>query len=129
MALKHRAPRKRASITSLIDVIFLLLLFFMLSSTFSRFSEIEISVASSSGNSSASSDNNLLLIEATGVSLGAEQLQDVDIVVRLQALAAAGTTSLTVEPADAVVTQRMIDVLTIVAEVPGLDVTLREPEF
>lgn len=31
--------------TSLIDVIFLLLLFFMLSSTFSRFSEVEISTA------------------------------------------------------------------------------------
>ena len=29
--------------TSLIDVIFLLLLFFMLSSTFSRFAEVEIS--------------------------------------------------------------------------------------
>ncbi|WP_366140754.1 biopolymer transporter ExbD [uncultured Ruegeria sp.] len=33
------------SMTPLIDVIFLLLLFFMLSSTFSRFSEIELSSA------------------------------------------------------------------------------------
>lgn len=42
-------PRRRLSMTSLIDVIFLLLLFFMLSSTFARFAEIEISggVASS----------------------------------------------------------------------------------
>ncbi|MFD0857407.1 ExbD/TolR family protein [Roseovarius aquimarinus] len=39
--------RKRLSLTSLIDVIFLLLLFFMLSSTFSKFSEIELSAASS----------------------------------------------------------------------------------
>ncbi|HBT37159.1 MAG TPA: biopolymer transporter ExbD, partial [Hyphomonas sp.] len=32
MALKRTRPRRRASITSLIDVIFLLLLFFMLAS-------------------------------------------------------------------------------------------------
>ncbi|KRS16406.1 biopolymer transporter ExbD [Roseovarius indicus] len=41
--------------TSLIDVIFLLLLFFMLSSTFSRFAEVEISAAAG-GAAAASSD-------------------------------------------------------------------------
>ncbi len=35
--------------TSLIDVIFLLLLFFMLTSTFSKFSEVELSAASGGG--------------------------------------------------------------------------------
>ncbi|WP_295813125.1 biopolymer transporter ExbD [uncultured Nitratireductor sp.] len=35
--------RKPLSLTSLIDVIFLLLLFFMLSSTFTRFARVEIS--------------------------------------------------------------------------------------
>lgn len=35
-------PRQRMSMTSLIDVIFLLLLFFMLSSTFSRFGEVKL---------------------------------------------------------------------------------------
>lgn len=34
--------RRPISVTSLIDVIFLLLLFFMLSSTFTKFSEVEI---------------------------------------------------------------------------------------
>jgi biopolymer transport protein ExbD len=43
MRLDGAIPRRRAiSLTSLIDVIFLLLLFFMLSSTFTRFSEIEV---------------------------------------------------------------------------------------
>lgn len=45
MALKRIKRRRRASITSLIDVIFLLLLFFMLASTFSKFSELDISAA------------------------------------------------------------------------------------
>lgn len=46
-----RIKRKRAplSMTSLIDVIFLLLLFFMLSSTFSAFAEIPFSTAASGG--------------------------------------------------------------------------------
>ena len=37
--------RRKLSLTSLIDVIFLLLLFFMLSSTFSQFSEVELATA------------------------------------------------------------------------------------
>lgn len=37
--------RRRLSMTSLIDVIFLLLLFFMLSSTFSRFGEITLAAS------------------------------------------------------------------------------------
>lgn len=43
--------RRNMSLTSLIDVIFLLLLFFMLSSTFTRFAEVELSggVAGSGG--------------------------------------------------------------------------------
>lgn len=38
----HSVRRKRLSMTSLIDVIFLLLLFFMLSSVFSRHVQIEV---------------------------------------------------------------------------------------
>lgn len=54
--------------TPLIDVIFLLLLFFMLSSTFSKFGEIELSrTASSAGSSDAPS-------ERVFVQLGAERL-------------------------------------------------------
>ncbi len=40
--------------TSLIDVIFLLLLFFMLSSTFSRFADVELSAAGASRSASTS---------------------------------------------------------------------------
>ncbi len=50
MALETRSKRrKRLSMTSLIDVIFLLLLFFMLTSTFSKLGEIEFSTASAGG--------------------------------------------------------------------------------
>ncbi|MEM1411966.1 MAG: biopolymer transporter ExbD [Pseudomonadota bacterium] len=129
MGLKRQKPRRRTSITSLIDVIFLLLLFFMLSSTFSRFSEIEISVAHAGAEGSIDSAQvRLLVIEAVGVSLGAEQLVDDELVERLSSLKASGTTRLTVVPTEAVMTQRLIDVLTLAARVPGLEITLSEPE-
>lgn len=38
--------RKRVALTPLVDVIFLLILFFMLSSTFSRFAEVELATSS-----------------------------------------------------------------------------------
>lgn len=43
--MRRQIRRRRLSMTSLIDVIFLLLLFFMLSSTFSRFAEVDLSSA------------------------------------------------------------------------------------
>ena len=60
MALKRTRPRRRASITSLIDVIFLLLLFFMLASSFSKFSEVEI--ASTTAAAGKTSDNPILIL-------------------------------------------------------------------
>ena len=42
MRIEATRRARRLSLTSLIDVIFLLLLFFMLSSTFTRFAEVEI---------------------------------------------------------------------------------------
>jgi len=47
--------------TSLIDVIFLLLLFFMLSSTFSKFAEVELSAAS--GGAALTSDIKPLFVQ------------------------------------------------------------------
>jgi biopolymer transport protein ExbD len=47
---------RRLSLTSLIDVIFLLLLFFMLSSTFTRFAEVELTGAQATTGSSGTPD-------------------------------------------------------------------------
>jgi biopolymer transport protein ExbD len=47
---------RRLSLTSLIDVIFLLLLFFMLSSTFTRFAEVELAGAQATTGSSGTPD-------------------------------------------------------------------------
>lgn len=55
--------------TSLIDVIFLLLLFFMLSSTFSRFAEVEISSASGGGQGSADQKVAFMQVSPDGLTL------------------------------------------------------------
>ncbi len=68
MRLDGAIPRRRAiSLTSLIDVIFLLLLFFMLSSTFTRFAEMEVSGGAASASAAGARPDIL-------VSLGEEEL-------------------------------------------------------
>jgi biopolymer transport protein ExbD len=67
MPVKLQGPRRgRMSMTSLIDVIFLLLLFFMLTSTFSKFGEVELMAA---GKAAAADDRQKLF-----VTLGADDL-------------------------------------------------------
>ena len=68
--MRNTAPfvRRRLSMTPLIDVIFLLLLFFMLSSTFSTFGEIELSQAA------GGSETAEAVTERVFVQLGAERL-------------------------------------------------------
>ena len=76
MALETRIKRrKHLSMTSLIDVIFLLLLFFMLTSTFSKFGEIEFSTASAGGSDQdipirfVKLEQERLLVDGTEVSM------------------------------------------------------------
>ncbi len=68
MPVKLSAPRRaRLSMTSLIDVIFLLLLFFMLTSTFSKYGEVELMAAGAApGESGAEEDRNRLFVSLGG---------------------------------------------------------------
>lgn len=79
---------RRLSLTSLIDVIFLLLLFFMLSSTFTRFAEVELTGAQATTGSSGTPDvlvrladdgwsvNGLSFADAAGVAGEVSRLAD-----------------------------------------------------
>ncbi|MEM9840073.1 MAG: biopolymer transporter ExbD [Pseudomonadota bacterium] len=128
MALKRREPRRRASITSLIDVIFLLLLFFMLSSTFSRFSQVElVSTAQAEGGAGEASTVQSLTVQADGVLINGLEQPDTSIIATLDGLGSDGDLSLTVTAADGVTTQRFVDVLTILASKSDLDIRLLEP--
>jgi len=62
----YRRPKQLISLTPLIDVVFILLLFFMLSSTFNRTKEISVS-ASSGGQANQESTTVKVLITEPGV--------------------------------------------------------------
>ena len=112
--------------TSLIDVIFLLLLFFMLSSTFTRFGEIPFITAGSGGGMSAERPVFLTL------SGGSLSLNGVDATLQDLPQSLAGHRSanepLTVLVAarTEVTAQRLTDLLVVLNGVPDLRVTVLE---
>lgn len=79
--MRKHVRRRRLSMTSLIDVIFLLLLFFMLSSTFARFAEVDLSSASAGGAVRSDAAKSFLQLGETtlrvnGQDVGLEALPD-----------------------------------------------------
>ena len=120
---KPRSRRRRLAMTSLIDVIFLLLLFFMLTSTFSKFAEIELTNAASG--SAALTDTPPLFLQ-----LGADALRLNGDTLDLTALgssalgeARAGTVLL-VSLGDGVNAQRLTDLLAALRALPALRVSV-----
>ena len=123
MALKRTRPRRRASITSLIDVIFLLLLFFMLASSFSKFSEVEI--ASTTAAAGKTSDNPILIL-----TVGTDTLLLDGKAVPLSHLAYRldeSVPTVAVKLTDDVTTQTLIDVLAELKRTPWIEVLVVEP--
>lgn len=121
MPLEISKPRRRSlSLTSLIDVIFLLLLFFMLTSTFSRFGEVELSGAERGQGAAEdaplflSVDEDTLRLNGDGV--GLDRLAD--------AIEGRDAARLLVSLAGDVQSQRLIDVLAVLRGIDGLTVTV-----
>ncbi|MBF9043924.1 biopolymer transporter ExbD [Rhodobacterales bacterium HKCCE4037] len=121
-----RSRRRALSLTSLIDVIFLLLLFFMLTSTFTRFSEIQLSAAGS-GASASSADTPPLFLR-----LGEARLTLNGSETGLDALRAEiatlmnGPTRVLVSAEDDVTSQRLVDLLVALGQDPDLTVIVLE---
>jgi biopolymer transport protein ExbD len=112
--------------TSLIDVIFLLLLFFMLSSTFTRFAEVEFASAGS-GNAVSSKLPVFLslgrdVLRVNGSDTALDDLSD--------ALAAQRSgdepLGILVSASADVTAQRLTDLLVALRSVPGISVTVLE---
>ncbi len=107
--------------TPLIDVIFLLLLFFMLSSTFSKFAEIEISSATSGALASAEP------VERIFIQIGAERVTLNGETLTLDELPAQIGTGQALVSLDADTSaQRLVDMLTRLRGRDGLTVTVLE---
>ncbi|WP_416186669.1 ExbD/TolR family protein [Fulvimarina sp. 2208YS6-2-32] len=95
--------------TSLIDVIFLLLLFFMLTSTFVRHQQVDIAPPAPRGAGAGSVPDVLLRAGAEGaITINGESVEPASIVERLKVLREAGGTTLLVKADEGAVSQTLV---------------------
>lgn len=125
--MRKRKPRRRLSMTSLIDVIFLLLLFFMLSSTFSRFAEVELTAANAGAPQASDAKPQFLRLAPTSLSLNGQEETLETLATALDLLKPdQGALTVIVSLRDNVNAQRLTDLLVTLRGVPGLNVTVLE---
>lgn len=108
--------------TSLIDVIFLLLLFFMLSSTFTRFGEIELTAAGTGAQRALAPV--YVRLDGDHISLNGDKIELGDLVDALKDQAQAGANTIMLKLDEATVSQRFIDVYAVLRATPGLSVAV-----
>ena len=120
---KARQRRRRLSMTSLIDVIFLLLLFFMLTSTFSKFSEVELSAAGSGAATTSDKPPLFMQLGTDQLRLNGDGLALTDLATSSLAQAEEGTVLLVSLEAE-VDAQRLTDLLVALRGLPRLRVTV-----
>lgn len=118
------AIRRRGviSMTSLIDVIFLLLLFFMLSSTFTRFGEIELTAAGGAAGKPITPV--YLRLQGERIVLNGEELTLDDLQSALAGQAESGADTVLLSLDDKTVSQRFVDVYAALRAMPGFAVTV-----
>ncbi len=122
-----KARRKHISMTSLIDVIFLLLLFFMLSSTFTRFAEIPLTGASAGqGAASAETPPLFMRLFEEQVELNGQSYAINALSAEISQMEIKEGQQLLVAPDDTVTSQRLVDLLVVLAAYPDLTVVVLE---
>ncbi|MBC9245984.1 biopolymer transporter ExbD [Paracoccus sp. 11-3] len=118
--------RRSLSLTSLIDVIFLLLLFFMLSSTFSRFAEVEFASASAGGAASTAPPVFLSLAAGSLRLNGAEAAMDSLSDTLTQHRTGDDPLRVVVAAQADVTAQQLTDLLVVLRAIPNISVTVLE---
>lgn len=119
--MTRRRVRRPLSLTSLIDVIFLLLLFFMLSSTFSKYGDVDMQVGRSAAGPSSEDDLMFLRLAEDSLSLNGRALALTDLADRLTD-EDEPTVVVSVRPE--VTAQRMTDLLVALRDAPEARVIL-----
>lgn len=115
------------SLTPLIDVVFILLIFFMLATSFSRFGSYEIHASESSDTSSGDSEKSVhIVLDKTGViSMDSRVYSLSELRQRLQVIGQDNIgTTVTIKPATEVPIQEVVYILDILAELEMTNVTI-----
>lgn len=121
--MRNLAPfqRRPMRLTPLIDVIFLLLLFFMLTSTFSTFGEIELSNArKGSGSDEANVERHFVQLGAERLTLNGQPVTIEEIVDTVES----GQVLISLD--EDTTAQRLVDFLRVVKAREGLNVLVLE---
>jgi len=118
------AERRRGAIsmTSLIDVIFLLLLFFMLSSTFAKFGEIELT--SAGGVAEKQVMPVYLRLAADRLVLNGRDVEISAVAAELAKQAEQGANTVLLALDEKTASQRFVDIYTALKAVPGFSVAV-----
>ncbi len=119
--------RRRLSLTSLIDVIFLLLLFFMLSSTFSQFSEVELSTQGAGQPGASQSQPIFVQLRAESLRVNAREVTLAQLQDAITPLIEGGETRALVSTDADVTAQRLTDLLLALRGIAGLSVQVLVP--
>lgn len=125
----RKAPfrQRKLSLTSLIDVIFLLLLFFMLSSTFSQFSEVELSTAGAGQTGTSEMRPIFLQLGESSLRVNARNVALEALSDALTPLMEGGEGRALVSSGADVTAQRLTDLLLALRRVSGLQVQVLTP--
>ncbi|MCH2094277.1 MAG: biopolymer transporter ExbD [Rhodobacteraceae bacterium] len=124
MALRKTFKRKPLSMTSLIDIIFLLLLFFMLSSTFSKFSEVDLPVAGQPTLAATTQSRAFLKLDSANASLNGRPVALADLRDAVIETKQDTELALIVSLGTQTTAQTLTDVLVALRGIAGLQMTL-----
>ncbi|GAA0777452.1 biopolymer transporter ExbD [Roseibium denhamense] len=114
---------KPISLTPLVDVIFLLLLFFMLSSTFTKFGQVEIGAPPASGGAGAM-PKAILTVRPEGLRLNGSPIADEMLEDQAGTLMAKDIDNILVLVRGESTTQQLVTVMSVLRNVEGLTVTV-----
>ena len=104
-------PRRRPSLTPMIDVVFLLLVFFMLASRFGTEAHLPLQLAGQSGQAPYSGPPRLLDITPDALRLNGGMVPQDRLVTALSALMESPGDTVILRPRDGAVLQRVVDVM------------------
>lgn len=117
--------RRQISVTSLIDVIFLLLLFFMLSSTFSKFADVELSATGGQSTVAQSSVPAFLKLSADRLLLNGIEYGEEAIAAEIERLQTTGKVNAIIMSVDETANaQRLVDMLLVLRKLPDINVQI-----
>lgn len=107
------SPRRRRapSLTPMIDVVFLLLVFFMLASRFGSETEIPLAVASASGRAVYDGPPRLVDVLPGGVRLNGQAVAEDALAARLEGLMHTPADTVVLRARDGASLQRLVDVI------------------